>query len=101
MQKLESLILRFTSSKFQRSVNKHFKQFTEIGKSRATELGFKDIYKGIGIVHEYLNQGPFWAVLSAVVSEIDKKKSNLAKRNVPVTSRLYSVQPTLPAVFLE
>lgn len=82
MQKLESLILRFTSSKFQRSVNKHFKQFTEIGKSRATELGFKDIYKGIGIVHEYLNQGletgpasnnSFWAVLSAVVSEIDKQ----------------------------
>lgn len=84
VQKLGRIVLRFTSSKFQRSVNKYFKLFAEIGALRAKELGFESIYHGIILIHKYLNKslepeslsnedwGSFWKVLNAVESEINK-----------------------------
>lgn len=41
--------------KYRNSVNKHFEQFTQIGKSKANEMGFKEIYYRIIVIYKYLN----------------------------------------------
>ena len=85
VQKLGRTILKFTIPKYRNSVNKHYEQFTQIGKSKAKEMGFEEIYLGITVIHKHLNTtllvpesvspkhwDTFWTVLDAVHSEVDK-----------------------------
>ena len=44
VKKLGRTILQFTMPKYRNSVNKHYEQFTQIGQSKAREMGFEEIY---------------------------------------------------------